>query len=228
MTMAIPAFDYSRFGAVLFDVDGTLYDQKRLRRFMMVELLAHCLSRPSGLCDLRILSNFRRQREKKFQREELCLAVAQYQWTAEALNIDAERVQRIVKEWILDRPLQHLPACRPPGMLELFERLARKKVKIGVFSDYPPDDKLAALGLKADASACALDLSINRFKPHPAGLIHICKKLDISPEQVLHIGDRKDRDELAAKNCGAQSIIMPASCAVKLGRKNTYDKLFPD
>jgi len=228
MTMAIPAFDYSRFSAVLFDVDGTLYDQKRLRRLMMVELLAHCFSRPSGWSDLRILSNFRRLREKNFQREELCLAVAQYQWTADALCIDAERVQRVVKEWILDKPLKHLPACRPSGMQDLFERLSRKKIKIGVFSDYPPDDKLAALGLEVDASACALDLSINRFKPHPAGLIHICKKLEVSPEQVLHIGDRKDRDEIAAKNCGAQSIIMPASRAIKLGRKNTYDKLFPD
>lgn len=228
MTMTIPAFEYSRFRAVLFDVDGTLYDQKRLRRVMMIELLRHCLSRRGGWSDLRILSNFRRLREKNFQREELCLADAQYQWTADALNVDVERVQRVVKEWILDKPLRHLPACCPSGMQDLFERLGRKKIKIGVFSDYPPDDKLAALGLKADASACALDLSINRFKPHPAGLIHICKRLGVSPEQVLHIGDRKDRDELAAINCGAQSMIMPASYAIKLGRKNTYDKLFPD
>lgn len=228
MSGGIPALDYSRFRAVLFDVDGTLYDQKRLRKVMLVELGFFYLSHPWRWREVKIVSTFRKLREENFAREEKSLLQAQYRWTAEALGISEADARRVVDEWILRRPLAHLAPCRPAGLKELFERLRRKGVKIGVFSDYPPDEKLAVLGLKADAASCALDACVNRFKPHSAGLRHVCERLGVDPCETLHIGDREDRDEAAARGCGAESIVLPAHVARRLGRKKTYDLLFPE
>jgi len=223
----IPNLDWGRFEAALFDVDGTLYDQGQLRRIMAFELAMWCLTHPLRFREAKILATFRRLREEHYAREETSIMEAQYQWTADALNVPATEVRRIADEWLLKRPLRHLLNCRPPGLGELFERLRARKIKIGVFSDYPAQEKLAALRLKADAVACALDTSVNRLKPHPAGLQCICEQLRVHPNACLHLGDRLDRDEPCARSCGCESLILSARTAKGLGRERSYDLLFP-
>ena len=117
---------------------------------------------------------------------------------------------------------------RPPGMKELFTRLRERDIKVGVFSDYPVTEKLAALGLRADVCACATDAAIDRFKPDPAGLQSLCSVLKVEPAGCIHMGDRKEIDELCAQACGCESIILPAHRAKELGREKTYDLMFGD
>jgi len=215
-----------RYKAFLFDVDGTLYDQPMLRMKMAVELAGFLMSRPARFRDISILRAFRRLREGR--RDELCcLEEAQYEWTAQELRIDARRVREVVNEWIFVRPLKHLPQCRPPGLAELFDRLRADGIKIGIFSDYPPTEKLAALGLQADVVAAATDEDVNRFKPHSAGLEYLCRTLGIAPGNCVHVGDRVELDGVCSERCGCDSIILPAHRAKALGRAVTYDVLFP-
>ena len=61
-----------------------------------------------------------------------------------------QTVRMTVDEWIEERPLSYLARCRYPGVQELFSALSRKNKIVGIFSDYPADAKLAALGLSAD------------------------------------------------------------------------------
>jgi FMN phosphatase YigB (HAD superfamily) len=223
----IPNLEWTRFKAVLFDVDGTLYDQRQLRKIMAVELGLFALTHPWRLKEVKILSTFRRLREENFEREETSLLEAQYRWTAEALGVEVSLVRKVADEWLLQRPLRHLRVCRPGGLAELFKRARRKGIKIGVFSDYPAEEKLKALGLRADAVGCALDRNINRLKPNPAGLRHLCEQLGVSPCDVLHVGDREDRDAVCAERCGCASIVLSAHEAKKLGATRSYDLIFP-
>lgn len=223
----IPQLDWSRYEAVLFDVDGTLYDQPQLRRIMARELVLWCLAHPFRVREAKILATFRRLREENYERDETSLAEAQYRWTADKLKIDPTEVRRIADDWLLQRPLRHLAKCRPPGLKELFARLKSSGVKTGVFSDYPAAEKLTTLELAPDAVASALDASINRLKPHPAGLRSLCDRLQVEPGQAIHIGDRHDRDEPCAQRCGCVSIILPAHHAKNLGSAVTYDAIFP-
>ena len=208
-------------------MDGTLYDQKQLRRMMAIELATWCLIHPFRLREAKILATFRRLREDYFEREEASLLEAQYRWTADALNAPSAEVRRITDDWLQVRPLRHLAKCRPLGLAELFQRLHAKKIRIGVFSDYPAQEKLDSLGLKADAVACALDPHINRLKPHPAGLLHLCEQLQTKPSACLHIGDRADRDAPCARRCGCHSLLLPAHRAKTLGPAASYGLLFP-
>lgn len=216
-----------RYKAFLFDVDGTLYDQPMMRKRMALELGGFLLARPMRFGDVLILRAFRRLREECREEQNCCLEEAQYQWTAEKLGLDAARVRAVVKEWIFERPLKHLPQCRPPGLAELFARLRENGIKIGVFSDYPVAEKLAALGLTADVTGCATDEAVNRFKPHSAGLEFLCRELTVSARDCVHIGDRAELDGVCSEKCGCDSIILPAHRAKALGRAATYDVLFP-
>lgn len=228
MEVKIPNLEWGRYKAVLFDVDGTLYNQREMRRRMAIELGLHLAANPFRWKTAVILSRFRKLREEHFEREEDSLEAAQYRWVAEALNIPGERVRAVAEEWMLRRPLKHLQACRPPGLVELFERLHGQQIKIGVFSDYPAKEKLAALGLRADAVACAVDQHVNRLKPHTAGFQYLADTLKVLPGECLHIGDREDRDDICAKRFGCDSLIISAADAMQAGATRSYDRLFPN
>ncbi len=220
------ALDGAHYRAFLFDLDGTLYDQPQLRRRMAFELLRSVLINPSRLRDVKILRAFRTLREERRAERKCSLDAAQYRWTADRLGVDEAIVRRITAEWIFSRPLKHLQACRPPGLLELFARLRQQEIKIGVFSDYPVTEKLAALGLNADVCACATDTAIDCFKPDPAGLQFLCAMLKVEPAGCVHMGDRPDIDDPCARACGCESIILPAYRAKQLGREKSYDLMF--
>ncbi len=216
----------AKYKAFLFDLDGTLYDQPQLRRRMAFELFRALIANPVRYREVKILSAFRKLREERRSERKCSLEAAQYRWTAEHLRVEEPIVRRVVEEWILSRPLKHLAACRPPGLTDLFGRLHQRGIKVGVFSDYPVTEKLAALGLRADACASATDATIDCFKPNPAGLQSLCSNLKVTPTECLHMGDRTEIDEPCAQACGCDSIILPAHRAKALGREQTYDLMF--
>ena len=92
-------------------------------------------------------------------------------------------------------------------MPELFQRLRQQGKKIGIFSDYPARDKLAALGLDADVMVCASDADVGVLKPHPRGLHVLMSRAATNPSQTILIGDRPERDGLAARAANVGSLI---------------------
>ena len=113
----------------------------------------------------------------------------------------------IVDEWIEERPLSYLARCRYPGLQELFPAFRRKKKIVGIFSDYPADGKLAALGLSADLVISARDDRVRILKPHPRGLQVLLSEAGVKPQSALLIGDRPERDGFAAQRAGVQALI---------------------
>ncbi len=192
---------------MVFDVDGTLYEQAPLRRKMAVELLTHCMLRPWRLGLLRRLQTFRKERERLSEDEVAGARRAQFAVPAEVLNVPEETLEREVEEWIHDRPLQHLAGCRVPGVRGFFERLRTRGVRIAVLSDYPAAAKLEALGLEAEIVVSGVDPEVDRLKPHPAGLLRVLELLDLPPEQCLMVGDRDDRDGECARRSDVDSLL---------------------
>ena len=76
---------------MIFDVDGTLYNQKKLRLFMLLELLIYYLIRPHKVFQLNAIRHFRNEREKRalmFDRN-INIGHNQYLWCREK-----------VKQWV--------------------------------------------------------------------------------------------------------------------------------
>lgn len=204
--MTIPVHvDWSRIDLVVFDVDGTLYDQRRLRAAMMMELAAHTL-RARELDTARVIWRYRQILEI-LGRTSADFLTAQYDLTAAACGRPVPAVSAVVEEWMNRRPLPWLRACRFPGVEALFRAAVQARIWVGVFSDYPALDKLAALGLQADFIVSAGDHDVRRLKPHPEGLRKLLKLAQVRPGRALMIGDRVDREAEAARRLGMRSLI---------------------
>jgi len=194
--------------AVIFDVDGTLYDQRKLRLRMVREMFACVLRQPSRLAELRVLWLFRSMREKHAAEAFTDLESQQYAWAAQAAGASPEKVREVVQEWMFERPLAHLRSCRYRGAQALFSQFQRQGIPIGVFSDYPPGDKLRALGLTAQVIVSATIAEINRLKPDPTGLLVAAAKLGVPAPECLFIGDQEAKDGECARRAGMPYLIL--------------------
>ena len=198
--------DWDGLRLVVFDVDGTLYSQRPLRLRMARDLLLHALLR-RDLATLQVLRKYRHLREQMGDAQVEGFAVPLVAQTAAAAGCPPEQVQAIVVQWIDRHPLPYLRACRYPGLGELFAGLRRHGKTIGVLSDYPAVAKLAALELAADHVVAAADPGIDVLKPHPRGLETLIRRTGATPATTLLIGDRAERDGLAARAAGVRVLL---------------------
>lgn len=190
--------NWQKLKVVIFDVDGTLYNQAKLRRLMMFKLAVYYLMHPRRVKELKLILTYRKQREQNADSVEDNLSEAQYEWAAKEMGIPAEQAKQVIIKWIDQVPLQYLGQYKYPAVDEVFAKLHQKGIKTAIFSDLPVKDKLAAMGLSYDIAVCSMDAEINRLKPSPAGLEYIMRQLNLDIDQCLYIGDRMDRDGAAA------------------------------
>ena len=204
--------------AVLFDLDGTLYRQKPLRARMLRQLALLPLKTLSlrktrfVLDSIRVFRKVREELRERGRPDE-SLDALQYSAPAEKLGCEPGELRSVVEEWMHRRPLPYLARCRFPHLEALLRALSATGKRAGVFSDYPPADKLQALGISGffDLSLCATDPEINAFKPHPRGFLRACELWQLEPAQVLYVGDRPDVDAAGAAAAGmACAILGPA------------------
>lgn len=201
------SLDWQGIDLVVFDVDGTLYDQRRLRFKMIQQLVAHCLRNPGDLRTLRVISAFRRCREELAEEESERIADLQFRRPAERLGVEPDAVQRTVEEWLLKRPLEHLRPCRYAKVADFMAVLRASGKQVAVFSDYPAGDKLRALELEASLAVSAVDPEVDRLKPHPKGLHRVVELAGVAPHRALLVGDRDDRDGECARRAGISYLI---------------------
>ncbi len=156
---------------------------------------------------LAVLRAYRRRREDLADGEVADFEGVLAAEIAQQTGLSAERVAAIVHDWMTQRPLPKLRPHRYPGVAELFDDLRRSGRQIGVLSDYPAREKLAALGLDADIVVCAADEEVGYMKPNPRGLNFVMAKAGVTPGATILIGDRADRDGEAGRRAGVRTYL---------------------
>jgi len=214
--------DWDSVDLVVFDVDGTLYDQRRLRLLMLRELLRDAWSSRS-LATLRTLRSFREIREALGDEPVDDFLQQQYARTAAQHGSTADAVQALVTDWMEQRPLACIGRCVYRHVPALFESLHTRGKQVAVFSDYPARDKIQALGLRAYPIICATDAEVARLKPDPRGLLAILAHCDVNPRRALMIGDRFDRDAAAARRAGVRALIRSRQPHADFATFRAYD-----
>jgi phosphoglycolate phosphatase/putative hydrolase of the HAD superfamily len=202
--------------AIVFDLDGTLYDQRAVRRAMLARLLrAHALRPRLGLRTLRALGAYRSAQED--------LRLAPYaddspgNVAEEQLRLASERtgyppvfVHACVTRWMEEEPLELIARYPHAGMRDFMRAARGRGIALGLLSDYPADAKLHALDLDRsfDAVVTAQSPSVGVLKPHPRGLRHILELLETGPAEAVFVGDRVDVDAAAATAAGVACYIL--------------------
>ena len=224
------------YRAVVFDLDGTLYYQRRLRITMALRLLRYYAGHPLRIKELLIVKEFRSVRERwdsiggtssaaSKEAQAGSLDQAQYAYVAAKMKTTAPHVERTVQTWIYENPLSALKKSKDEEIGRLMEALRAKGIQVLVFSDYPAEEKLAALELQADGIYSASDERLMELKPSPKGLLLIMQDFGLEPEELLMIGDRYSRDGMAAVNAGVDYLILEKQ---PRKRRPVYEKLLKE
>ena len=213
--------DWNAIDLVVFDVDGTLYDQRRLRLAMLAQLASDAL-RSRSLETLRILRTFRHVREGLGDEAGVDFLLEQYARTGRRHGRTPAEVEALTTDWMEVRPLPMLAAARYAHVDKVFAGLRAAGKQVAVLSDYPAVAKLRALGLQAHPVVCATDPDVARLKPDPLGLLGILQRTGVPAARALMVGDRFDRDAEVARRAGVRALIRSRQPHPQFGTFRTY------
>ena len=187
----------SKYKAIIFDLDGTLYDKSGLAwRLMLSQSLRGHLFMLGHERDVR-----RRIRGVDFG-DEQNFSTAFFSLFH---NPDA-------KEWFYRHYLPDTVAILrkhyhiAPWVESTVRRLRESGVKIAVFSDYSfVREKLEAIGFDPEWADYLFEApALGGLKPCKESFEKICQAMDAQPSECLMVGDREDTD-----GAGARSVGMP-------------------
>lgn len=197
--------DFNKYDLYVFDVDGTLYYQNKLRLIMGKRLLMYYLLHPLKFKDLIIIKNFRSLRENAKDTNGL------FDITAKKCNVSVSRVNEVIKKWIYENPIDALIASKDDTLLAIIDKLKANGKTVAIWSDYEADDKLKALQLSIDYVYTAEQERVGELKPSQKGLNLIMSDLNVPKDKTIMIGDRMVKDGEAAKKAGCDYLILSKS-----------------
>lgn len=209
---------FSAYDVYVFDLDGTLYYQKPFRIRMLLYLLTYGMTHLGKIGEFFLLKEYRSVREKwdecisdhigKQLDRELPLEDLQYAYVAKKNKVETQRVKDAVQFFMMEVPLGILPGFRDPITCNWIRSLRESGKKVIVYSDYPVKDKLECFGLMVDGMYTSADEKIGCMKPDPKGLQVIMTEWRVDKERIVMIGDRYEKDGLAAEENGIDYLIL--------------------
>ena len=183
--------------AVIFDLDGTLYDKSHLPLRLVASQILHW-----KLIMLKRERSVRKLLKGKYFGDKNKFEEAFF----------SHFMRKNAKEWFYESYMpdtikilkKHYHIA--PWVEDCLKSLHDKGVKIAVFSDYGyVEEKLEALGFDLKWTDYLFDApSLGGLKPSKETFLKICSTMDVSPQNCLMVGDRDDTDGAGAKASGMQ------------------------
>lgn len=195
--------DISRFKAVIFDFDGTLYDNTGISKTLVLTALPDA---------------FKMAAERKTHKEFLGRDEGTPQKLREAFYKQAAKraftSPQKFGEWyqkcylsFLQSALKNRRYHARENIEELFATFKAAGIKIAVYSEYERvKERMLSCGIGEKAvSLCDGFFSHDNFgcmKPAARGFLQIASKFGVLPAQCLVVGDRDNTDGQGARNAG--------------------------
>ena len=186
--------------AVAFDIDGTLYPSWRLYIRMPFFFLKH----------LRFYIRYNRVRKQLHKTAPLAdFYEYQARLLAYVLHTSAEdakdKIQQISYEGLKPFFLKIKPYAKA---YDTIVALKASGLKIGILSDFPPDQKGGIWGIRSLCDVCIGSEEAGALKPskYPFGIL--AQKLGLKPEEILYVGNSVKYDVRGANNAGMKSAFL--------------------
>lgn len=182
--------------AVLFDMDGTIFDSESLYSQAWVASAQH------------FNQHFTHQMYRDFVgvRSVECYQIAQKMFGE---DFDMAPFIQFFRDYISAEKAQNMPI--KPGFTQLFERLKNSGLKLGLVTSARQAsivENFANLSYLTDFDVVISGDDVTHAKPDPECYKTACQKLNITPQQALVFED-SNPGALAAIKAGCQTVIIP-------------------
>lgn len=189
--------EWSSVDGFIFDVDGTLYNQKKLRRGMLLRLMAYYGLRIHRMREPYAIYLFRKLREKpeckSMRFDEL------YGIIERKVGLSSAVIAGVIQRWMFDEPLDLIRKTAYTDLIRFIKRQRENGKKIIIYSDYPASDKLKSLELPFDYMFTFSENGINEQKPSLNVMNQIVNTIKVPSDRLIYVGDRDDKDKKSAE-----------------------------
>lgn len=194
--------------AVIFDFDGTLYDNHGLAANFIKNDIFESIKMLAERKTHKILKGIYLDSYEEFYKEYIKqLTICRHKKTVEKnlqkisdwyKNVFLKVLVKIIGEKYKSRENVNL----------LFEKLKNQNIKIAVLSDYEAvPERMNALNISSENVDLIYGAAqLGGLKPAPQIFLKIAEQLKINPENILVVGDREDTDGQGARNAGMKFV----------------------
>lgn len=188
------------YKAYIFDVDGTLYSKRKMQLKMGLKLISHALKKIGNITELKYIKLFREYREMAEYKDKSVGELVDIMSNIKHWN--KEHVKSVIDFWMFEAPLEILRQSSYKNVISFINKEKSNGKIIAIYSDYPANDKLKAMGVGYNYVFTADDDEIKGQKPNENGMKYILAILDYPAEEILYVGDRDEKDGESAKMMG--------------------------
>ena len=189
--------------AVIFDFDGTLYDNTgialkliKARPFDMFKMNAERQAR-------KVLKGTYFESEEKFLEKFFAIA-------AQKAKCSKERFDSWYTKTYLPCMIKVLHKKFPAhtGVEKLFKAIRAKGIKLAILSDYSfIAQRMQSISISSEnVDIMKSSQELGGLKPAPQLFLKLADQLKIAPEKILVVGDRDDTDGQGAINSGMKFV----------------------
>lgn len=203
--------DLGEIKAVAFDIDGTLYHEAKFNRLIFSHFVRHIV----------FFSHFglvRKELRKKDFYEDF--AGTQTEMMAKRMHCSKEEAAQKLDKIVYSGLKKYFTMLEPcDGAIELIRRLKENGLKIGLLSDFPPEQKGDIWGIKQYCDFCLGSEEIGALKPSSYVFNVLQQKFDVPAENILYIGNNFKYDVLGPKEAGMKAAWFVSSKRLLKGKK---------
>ena len=204
--------DLTQIKAVAFDIDGTLYRAWKFNLRITPYFLAHSIFfLKYGL--VRSIMH-KSEATDKFVKVQASHMAKKLKCTPEEAEARLEKV--IYKG--LEKYFVNIKPCK--GSVEFIKKLKDNGYKIGLLSDFPPEQKGAIWGVRNLCDVVLGSEEAGALKPDSTPFLKLAEQFGLPPEQILYVGNNHKYDIQGAHNIGMKTawLILPHSAWI--GKKS--------
>ena len=197
--------DLTQIKAVAFDIDGTLYRAWKFNLRVFPYFMYHSFF----FLKYGLVRNIMHRTSATPEFVKL-----QASHMAKKLNCSQEEAEQRLEKIIykgLEKYFVNIKPCK--GAIEFIHQLKDSGYKIGLLSDFPPEQKGSIWGVKDLCDVVLGSEEAGALKPDSTPFLELAKKFNLPPEQILYVGNNHKYDILGAHNIGMKTawLILPHS-----------------
>lgn len=189
--------DFTKIKAVAFDIDGTLYRTWKFNIRMPFYFL------PRSIFFLKY-GMVRSIMHKSPATDNFIEIQAQHM--AKKLHCSAQeakdRLDKVVYKG-LEKKFASIKPCK--GVVSFIKRLKDNGYKLGILSDFPPEQKGSIWGIRDLCDVVLGSEEAGALKPDATPFLKLAEQLGLAPEEILYVGNNHKYDVAGAKNVGMKA-----------------------